>query len=62
MKFVTCSLPTVVCVIVSNIVCQVALLLSYNSRATVSLLCILPTPIYLNFIEFLSEKRGCGNA
>ena len=38
---------------------QVALLPSYNSKVTVSLLCSLSVPIYLNFIEFLSEKRGC---
>ena len=32
-----CSLPTMVCIIVSNIVRQVAVLPSYNSKATVSL-------------------------
>ena len=60
----------------SQIVRQVALLPSYNSEATVSSLFSLPVPIlfqfiliylnlfwiYLNFVEFLSEKRGCGNA
>ena len=67
-----CSLLTMVCVIVSNIVHQVAVLPSYNSMATVSSLCSLPVPIlfqfiliylnlfwiYLNFVEFLSEKQG----
>ena len=55
-----------------QIVRQVALLPSYNSKATASLLCSLPVPIlfqfiliylnlfwiYLNFVEFLSEKRA----
>ena len=47
-----CSLPTL---IVCTVVSQVALLPSYNSKATVSLLCSLPVsilfqffPIYLN--------------
>jgi len=61
-----CSLPTL---IVCTVVSQVALLPSYNSKATVSLLCSLPVSIYpnlfefiLNLFEFLGEKRGCGNA
>ena len=41
-----CSLPTL---IVCTVVSQVALLSSYNSKATVSLLFSLPVPIYLNF-------------
>ena len=55
-----------------QIVCQVALLPSYKSKATVSSLCSLPVLIlfsfvliylnllwiYLNFVEFLSEKRA----
>jgi len=49
-------------------VCQVAQLLFYNSEA--SQLALLTAysnlfqflPIYLNFIEFLSEKSICGNA
>jgi len=56
-----CSLPTL---IVCTVVSQVALLPSYNSKATVSLLCSLPVPIYpnlfefiLNLFAFLSEKR-----
>ena len=84
-----CSLPSLlICTVVSQvallpsynskatvslqIVCQVTLLSSYNSEAIVSLLCLLPVPIlfqyiliylnlfwiYLNFIEFLSEKQG----
>ena len=59
------SLPTTVCDTVSNIVCQVALLPSYNSKAIVSLLYSLPVSIYpnlfefiLNLFEFLSEKRA----
>ena len=56
-----CSLPTlVVCTVVS----QVTLLPFYNSKATVSLLHLLPVPIYpnlfefiLNLFEFLIKKR-----
>ena len=52
---------TVICTVVS----QVALFPSYNSEATVSSLCSLPIPIlfqfiliYLNFVEFFSEKKA----
>jgi len=53
-----CSLSSlVICTVVS----QVALFPSYNSKATVSLLCSLPVPIYsefiVNFVEFFSEKK-----
>jgi len=50
MKFVTCSLPSlVICTVMS----QLALLPSYCSEAIVSLLCSLPIPIYPNLFEFL---------
>ena len=58
-----CSLPTTVCDTVRNIVCQVAVLPSYNSKATVSLqivrqLALLTAcsnfiPIYPNLFEFI---------
>ena len=45
-----CSLPSlVICTVVS----QVALLPSYNSKATASLLFSLPVPIYSNFTQFI---------
>ena len=45
-----CSLPSlVICTVVS----QVTVLPSYNSKATVSLLCSLPVPIYSNLFEFI---------
>ena len=44
-----CSLPSlVICTVVS----QVGVLPSYNSKATVSLLCSLLVPIYPNLFEF----------
>ena len=39
--------------IVCTVVSQVALLPSYNSKATVSSLCSLPVPIYPNLFEFI---------
>jgi len=62
-----CSLPTLV---ICTVVCQVALLPSYNSKATASLLCSLPVPIlfsfvliYLNLFEFCRvfewKEREC---
>jgi len=55
MKFVTCSFPSlVICTVMS----QLALLPSYHSEATVSLLCSLPIPIYPNLFEFLLNLFG----
>ena len=48
-----CSLPTTVCAAADSVVHQVALLPSYNSKATVSSLYSLFVPIYPNLFEFL---------
>jgi len=45
-----CSLSTL---IVCTVVSQVALLPSYNNKATVSSLCSLPVPIYSNLSQFI---------
>ena len=52
--------------VICTVISQVALFSSYNSKVTVSSLCSLPVPIlfsffliYLNFVEFLSEKSRC---
>jgi len=42
-----------VCAAADSVVYQVALLPSYNSKTTVSLLCSLPVPIYSNLFEFI---------